>query len=100
MEFYTCKGRCWPTSKELHTSALCRHWIQSRGEVENRDGETKERVKRLRTISIMSKHKSFTKNFTVDLIKIGKTFTIFYHLYNRHEMIGQGVRFRVTILSF
>ena len=31
MNYYTWTHQCWLTSKDLYTSALCRHWMPSRG---------------------------------------------------------------------
>ena len=31
MDSFTCTHQCWPTSKNLRSSALCRHWMPFRG---------------------------------------------------------------------
>ena len=31
MDFYTRTYQCWPTSKNLHSSALCGHWMLFKG---------------------------------------------------------------------
>ena len=44
MKSYTKTCRCWLSSKDLHTSAMYRHWIQPRGPARN-DGHKEWKVR-------------------------------------------------------
>ena len=52
MDSYTWTYQCWPTSKTLHLSTLCGHWISSRDLTMTNNNRWQESIKRIHAVSV------------------------------------------------